>query len=177
MKIGISGAQSTGKTTLLNALRSEKYFHNYDIRNEVTRTIREYGIDINEKGSDTSQLLIMREHVYNLCMFDNMLTDRTSLDGLVYSSWLFNEGKITPACLEEVMRVFERTITKYDYIFYIKPEFAIEDDGIRSASQQWQQEIQAIFENIIDLYAVPVIHISGSVRQRVDAVLTNIGAI
>lgn len=177
MRIGISGAQSVGKTTLLNALRSEKCFKDYTIRNEVTRSVKALGININESGNDISQQLIMKEHIYNLVMFDNMITDRTSLDGLVYTSWLYDSGKVSPECFVETQAVFEKTIKMYDYVFYIAPEFPIEDDGVRSASQEWQNEIVTLFDAVIDTYNVPVINVSGSVRERVNTILKTIGEI
>ena len=114
VRIGISGAQSVGKTTLLNALRSEKCFWGYNIRNEVTRTVKSYGIDINENGSDISQMLIMKEHIYNLVMFDDMITDRTSLDGLVYTKWLYNQGKVSEDCFIEAVSNSKRFVTLSD---------------------------------------------------------------
>ena len=80
MKIGITGAQSVGKTTLLNALRSEKLFKDYVICDEVTRRVKSYGLPINEEGTDITQRLIMNEHIVNVFMYGNMLTDRTALD-------------------------------------------------------------------------------------------------
>ena len=177
MRIGISGAQSVGKTTLLNALRSEKCFKDYTIRNEVTRSVKALGININESGSDISQQLIMKEHIYNLVMFDDMITDRTALDGLVYTTWLYDSGKVSPECFVETQMVFEKTIKMYDYVFYIAPEFPIEDDGVRSASKQWQNEIVTLFDAVIDTYKVPVINVSGSVRERVNTILKTIGEI
>lgn len=177
MRIGISGAQSVGKTTLLNALRSEKCFKDYTIRNEVTRSVKALGININESGSDISQQLIMKEHIYNLVMFDNMITDRTALDGLVYTTWLYDSGKVSPECFVETQMIFEKTIKMYDYVFYIAPEFPIEDDGVRSASKEWQNEIVTLFDAIIDTYKVPVINVSGSVRERVNTILKTIGEI
>lgn len=177
MRIGISGAQSVGKTTLLNALRSEKCFSDYDIRNEVTRTVRSYGLAINEHGSDTTQQLIMKEHIYNLIMFDNMITDRTALDGIVYTHWLYTDGKVSQECAAECESVFKKIISMYDYMFYIKPEFPIEDDGVRSSSQQWQDEIVVLFDRYINQYNIKVIPVSGSVRERVNTILKTIGEI
>ena len=175
MKIGISGAQSVGKTTLLNALRSEKCFTGYSIRNEVTRGVKALGISINESGSDISQQLIMKEHIYNLVMFDDMITDRTSLDGLVYTKSLYDQGKVSEACYIETINVFKKTIAMYDYLFYIAPEFPIEEDGVRSASKQWQTEIVDIFEDTILEFGVKVVRVSGSVRERVNIILNTIG--
>lgn len=177
MRIGISGAQSVGKTTLLNALRSERCFKDYAIRNEVTRKVRELGLDINEQGTDVTQELIMREHIYNLVMFDDMITDRTSLDGVVYSHWLYDDKKVTSECMDEILRVFQKTINKYDFMFYIRPEFPIEDDGVRSASEQWQNEIVELFEYYIKTFNLNVVIVSGSVRERVNTILKTIGEI
>ena len=63
MRIAISGAQSVGKTTILNALRSEKIFKDYHVANEVTRRVQSYGLPINENGTDLTQRLIMQEHI------------------------------------------------------------------------------------------------------------------
>ena len=97
MRIGITGAQSVGKTTLLNALRSEKLFKDYVVCDEVTRRVKSYGLPINEEGTDITQRLIMNEHIVNVYMHDNMLTDRTALDGLVYSTYLYKQNKISIA--------------------------------------------------------------------------------
>ena len=177
MRIGISGAQSVGKTTLLNALRSEKCFKDYAIRNEVTRAVRDLGLTINEGGSDVTQRLIMKEHIYNLVMFDDMITDRTSLDGVVYTRWLHDQQRVSDECFEECHRVFNKTISMYDYLFYIKPEFPLEDDGVRSTSKEWQDEITDLFESYILKYNIKVINVSGSVRERVNTILKTIGEI
>ena len=177
MRIGISGAQSVGKTTLLNALRSEKCFNDYFICNEVTRTVRDYGFSINEDGSDITQRLIMKEHIYNIVMFDNMITDRTALDGIVYTDWLYNNDKVSGNCAGECESIFEKIIGMYDYLFYIKPELPIEDDGVRSSSQQWQKEIVVLFDKYIKEYNLNIIPVSGSVRERVNTILKTIGEI
>ena len=52
MRIGLSGTQSTGKTTLLNVLRSERIFKDYQVNDEVTRWVKSLNIEINEAGSD-----------------------------------------------------------------------------------------------------------------------------
>jgi len=177
MRVGISGAQSVGKTTLLNALRSEKCFKDYAVRNEVTRSVKALGVHINESGSDISQQLIMKEHIYNLVMFDDMITDRTALDGIVYTHWLWADGKVSDECMQQCKDVFNKIINMYDYMFYIRPEFPIENDGVRSSSQQWQDEIVLLFDMYIKEYDLKVINVSGSVRERVNTILKTIGEI
>lgn len=174
MKIGITGTHSTGKTTLLHALRSEPEFNGFEICDEVTRWVKSIGVEINEGGSDLSQELIMMKHVYNLYMFDDMLADRTVLDGLVYTRALHLSKKVSDRTMRNVHNTFTRCIGEYDFLFYISPEFDIADDGVRSVDKEWQTIVQQIFEDSIDSFKIPVIKITGSVRQRVEQVLNHI---
>jgi nicotinamide riboside kinase len=171
MRIGISGAQSVGKTTLLNALRSESIFSDFKYCTEVTRRVSSYGLSINENGSDVTQRLIMQEHIVNIFMNDKMITDRTSLDGLAYTHYLAETKKVSPQAYEYSLKVFKRLQSSYDIQFYIKPEFKIEDDGVRSVDTYFRDRIVTIFDEIIEEYKIPVVYLSGSVRERVQQVI------
>lgn len=171
MRIGITGAQSVGKTTLLNALRSEKFFKEYSVCDEVTRRVRSYGIPINEGGTNITQRLIMNEHIVNVFMHEKMLTDRTAIDGLVYTLYLHKRDKIDAKTIIYVDSVFKKLISRYDFIFYIEPEFEIVDDGERSISKEFRDEIVELFESVITRNKIPVVRIKGSVRDRVQSVV------
>ena len=172
MRIGISGAQGTGKTTLLNHLRLEDAFMDYDICDEVTRRVKSYGLPINENGNDITQRLIMQEHIVNVFMHPNMITDRTALDGFVYTQYLFKSGKVSAETLKYAQKVFERLIFKYDLLFYIEPQFNLEDDGVRSPSIMFRDRIVSYFDEVIIHYELPIIRLTGSVKERVNQVIT-----
>lgn len=171
MKIGIAGAQSVGKTTLLNALRSEKQLKGFAICDEVTRRVKSYGLPINEDGTNVTQRLIMQEHIVNVFMHDDMITDRTVLDGLVYSSYLFKKGKIDASTMKFARSVYNKVRPLYDHLFYISPEFDIVDDGERSVDVQFRNEIVETFESFIAKENITVIRIKGSVRERVNTII------
>ena len=171
MKVGITGAQSVGKTTLLNALRSEKKFKQYAICDEVTRELIKLGLDINEAGSDLTQELIMQQHVFNAFMYNDMLTDRTALDGLVYTTYLHLHGKVSSDTLERVRTIYDKIIHEYDYIFYIPPEFNIVDDGVRSIDPTFRDQIVELFEGYITEMPREIVRLSGSVRERLDQIM------
>lgn len=170
MKIGFSGAQSVGKTTLLNALKNEKIFSNHDFRDEVTRWVGGLGLPINEAGNDATQLLIAMRHIYNLRMYNNFVTDRTILDCYVYTKWLWSRQLVSEDTYREVKHIFDAIKLDYDHIFYIRPEFAIEDDGVRSADKKFQDDIVQLFEDALfeNFYDDEYTVLSGSVEQRVE---------
>lgn len=171
MRIGITGAQSVGKTTLLNALRSEKLFKDYVICDEVTRRVKGYGLPINEDGNIITQRLIMNEHIYNAFMHENMLTDRTALDGLVYTSYLCSKGKVDNNTMNHVREVFTKVWPMYDHVFYIEPEFDIVNDGVRSVDVEFRDTIASIFEITIEKNELCMHRVKGSVRNRVNTII------
>lgn len=168
MRIGIAGAQSVGKTTLLNALRSEKMFQDMRVCNEVTRRVMSYGLPINEQGNDVTQKLIMQEHIVNVFMYENFITDRTALDGVVYTKYLHENGKVNDETMTFATDVFVKLYPKYDIMFYIEPEFEIQNDGIRSIDMNFRNRIVQIFKEYFEIYSLPAITLSGSVRERVE---------
>lgn len=175
MKIGITGAHSTGKTTLLNALRSEEKFKNYAICDEVTRQVLALGIPINEKGNDSTQRLIMNQHIVNLSLYNDMLTDRTALDGLVYTTWLFNNNKIERKTLEYAQQVYNAIWYKYDIIFYTPIEFDVVDDGVRSVNPTFRKEIGSLFESSLQHNNHPhIVTLTGSVYTRLQKVFSTV---
>ena len=171
MRIGIIGSQSVGKSTLMTALKSEKSFNDFHFCDEIARRIRSYNIPINEQGTDITQKLIMQEHITNVFMYDKMITDRTALDCLVYGIYLHNQGKISNEIMHFMNLAFEKVWALYDIVYYIRPEFDIVPDGIRSTNVEMRNEVDALFTKIIEERNLKVITVSGSVRERVNKVM------
>jgi len=104
-------------------------------------------------------------------MYDNMITDRTALDGLVYTSYLHRIGTVSIETLIKVRSIFNKVWPKYDYVFYIEPEFDIVNDGVRSVDIKFRNEITELFKTIIEKEKLSVIRIKGSVRDRVTTII------
>ena len=170
VRVAFSGAQSTGKTTLLNALRSSADFKDCKFWDEITRQIKEQGFEINEQGTDATQLKIMQEHKRRVQADDSGLVifDRCSLDGLVYTQYLYNRGQLTKETLDEATRVFEETISSWDTIFFLRPEFEVVDDGVRSVNVEFHRNIVFLFDHFIEKYNLQFIQLTGSVEDRVN---------
>ena len=172
MIVSFTGAQSTGKTTLLNILKEK----NKDIKfvDEVTRRIkRDYNLPINEDGNNLTQFMIMADHISNMYRkYDGELVilDRCVVDGLVYTQWLFNNRKVNSAMNDIAVDIYNSLYDKYDIIFYTDPaDVELVDDGERSADKKFRDDIINSFEHIIkELNNVVVL--SGKVEERLDIV-------
>ena len=175
MKIGIAGTHSVGKTTLLNALRSESCFKDFAICDEVTRQVRALGLSINESGNDNTQRIIMLKHIENLMLHDNMITDRTALDCLVYSRYLWGKNNITDETFSIIHKLFLKIWSMYDLVFFIEPEFDLVPDGVRSVDEDFRNVVHKEFVNTIaelKLYKDNVHYLKGSVVSRVQQVMS-----
>jgi nicotinamide riboside kinase len=165
MRIAITGAQSTGKSTLLRYLKQDDDLKGFEFIDELTRKIAAKGININEEGSNMSQIFTVTIHAENIVK-DHFISDRCALDGLVYTKWLFDEGKVDKWILDYAIGVAKEVIPRYDYIFYLPAEIPIEDDGIRSADIKFRDDIVALFEKYTKELGVKLIELSGSVKDR-----------
>lgn len=175
--ISFSGAQSTGKTTLLNHLKERNDTVNFVP--EVTRLIkREYGVDINEAGSEMTQALIITEHFKNINNHNKQsrssILDRCILDGLIYTDWLENNAGLHNWCSNYAYHVYDKYITSYDVIFYTNAaDVKIEDDGERSIDVKFRNNIITGFSDWITnnpRVRDRVVVLSGAVEERLQTI-------
>ena len=176
MIVSFSGAQSTGKTTLLNKIRG---LNPFDINyvDELTRRIkRDFNLPINESGGDLTQTMIMSDHIANVYQKYNLtdvILDRCALDGIVYTQWLYNKGKVSKEVLQWAKKIYHTLIGKYDIIFVTSPDdVPLVDDGERSVDIEFREEIIDIFDMYIDdmkIYSEGenVFAVKGTVEERI----------
>lgn len=172
MLISFSGAQSTGKSTLLNILKD----NNPDIFivDEVTRKIkRKFNMPINEDGGDLTQYMIMNDHienVYRKTYAEHTILDRCAVDGIVYTDWLARQGKVSKTIYDAALKVYSHLVHTYDVVFYTNPsDVPLIDDGERSADINFRNDIIEIFKGYLpDLDNVVVL--TGTVEERLKIV-------
>lgn len=165
MKIAITGAQSTGKSTLLNYLKKDDDLKGFEFIEELTRQIAAKGIDINEEGDNFTQIFTVTIHAENIVK-KHFISDRCALDALVYTKWLHDNKKVDKWMLDYAEGVAREILPRYDYIFYLPAEIPIEDDGVRSSNVSFRDEILDIFKYYIDELDINVINLSGTVVER-----------
>lgn len=171
MLLALSGAQCTGKTTLLSALRNDDKFSNtFTFVDEIVRTLQKKGFKINEAGTDETQMAVMNEHTANTELKGNVLVDRCALDCMAYTIWMWRHHKITRETYHTCYKMFMDNIMKYDVIFYLSPEFDIIPDGTRSTDDSFRNEVVSIFEELIYNFSLTVVRLTGTVEERLSAI-------
>ena len=173
MIVSFTGAQSTGKTTLLNLIMElNPYLDSID---EVTRRIkREFNLPINECGSDITQSMIMADHIANIYRKhgNDVVFDRCALDGVVYTHWLYNKGKVSKEVLKWAQKIYNELISSYDVIFYTSPDdVPLVDDGERSIDVDFREEILKLFDwyiydLIIENSGANIFTVKGNIEER-----------
>jgi len=184
MIFSFTGAQSTGKTTLLEHLKCKNLGnHSFEFIPEVTRLVRrEYEVPINEGGDDMTQMLIMTEHIRNiykgrtdsLVRGVNKILDRCALDGIVYTHYLLDKGMISRTTYEACELIYKKLRGEYDVIFYTSPkDVELVDDGERSVDKDFREEIIDLFNlylNSFNEQGQTVVLLEGTVEERLETI-------
>lgn len=179
MLIGFTGAQCTGKTTLLQ--KCKQYFlveNNWNYIDEVTRKVKRLGHKINTDGDDLTQLFILSEHLKNHTYPESYILDRCILDGYIYSSCLSRRGVVSEWVTTYACELLNLLVCNLDIIFYTQPEdVRLVSDGTRSIDFKFRQDIINRYE---DLFAQDywwmdkVVRLSGTVDERMDTILKTV---
>ena len=177
--ISFTGAQSSGKTTLLNKCKMELPGNWYYV-DEVTRYVKSrYGEQINEHGTDMTQVMIINTHVENAYLpitlkgsnLDGIILDRCIVDGLVYTEWLYEQGKVSKWVLDYANQIYDLIVPNLDLILYTDSNIPLVDDGERSINVEFRDDIINKFETLFsDIHFAHRLHVlSGDILTRFQA--------
>ena len=159
MRIAFSGAQGTGKTTLLRDFLT--CWPQYKTLNKSYRDIiKEKGLTHSSNTTEETQRVIrdwMYEEFKKNSKDDNVVYDRCLLDNLVYTLWMYRyiPGSISSTFVDESIDIMKESMRKLDIIFYIpadKCNFALEDDSFRDTNLVYRTQIDNIFKGLISEY-------------------------
>lgn len=159
MRIAFSGAQGTGKTTLLRDFLT--CWPQYKTLNKSYRDIiKEKGLTHSSNTTEETQRVIrdwMYEEFKKNSKDDKVVYDRCLLDNLVYTLWMYRyiPGSISGTFVDESIDIMKESMRKLDIIFYIpadKCNFALEDDNFRDTNALYRTQIDQIFKGLISEY-------------------------
>jgi len=171
MLISFTGAQSSGKTTLLNHWND--CTNHWNVVSEVTRKLKRRGFEINDGGDNytDTQIAILTDHLNNIFAYSNTdmdtILDRCIVDGFIYTRYFRMEGKVDEFTDRIFSYMLNKYISKYDCIFYTSPyDVALINDGERSMSESFRNKIIRLYEMVI-LDKYPNVYVlEGSVERR-----------
>lgn len=172
MKIILTGAHGTGKSTLLEPLR--EYYQLPTLKRTVRTFWEDNGVvDFEKLPADVrtvfqKQLLLNQLEKENTLWEKGFVTDRSVLDYLGYAIVSSNMSGVDLGLYKSLIR--ERLL-QYDYIIYCPVEFPAEAEYLR-AHPDSQKEVAGVLEEHLalwlrdDQYCI----VRGSVEDRLEII-------
>lgn len=172
MRIGLTGAQSVGKTTLAKALGETDRFKDHSVQTERSKYLRDLGIPLNTDSTLRGQFVFLAERSSEL-LLDNIITDRTIWDVCSFTlsaksiSWFEKE-----AFVDAAMHLRDY----YDLVIYVSPNGVnMEDNGIRETDLEYRTKIDSIIKMALEEYKPKkLIRVEGTTEERIATILQNI---
>lgn len=180
VRIGITGSQGTGKSTLATALA--RMLDLPLITEQARRVAKEMGItSLKELKNDgeKGKLFQLNCLTYQLAAErarsnSGFISDRTTIDNAAY--WLkWHAHKWPSDTSNNYYKQAMTNIKNYDLVIYVPPEITPADDGFRSIDREYQLEIDFYIRTFLALSEANYITVQGSVEDRVNRVLEAIG--
>lgn len=180
MKVAVSGAHGTGKTTLLDAL-SHVEGNAFHIIPEIPRLLIDLAGDATflRRGRNTviNQIAIIAGQMAleERSSVDSglVICDRTVADHWAYTSLLFPGDLLSPA-LQLVDQAVHEWLGTYDRIFLLRPEFALLDDGTREDSIAFQTRVDTFLHSYYAEAGVAITYLPGSLDERTTTFLREV---
>lgn len=171
-RIILTGAQGTGKTTLMNALAED------GIRtiSHIRKYAEQKNIDITT-ASELGQKEFFKSLKKELSHKSSYISDRglTCVAAYTFDKALDNIISKKTADKQYMDIIKFHTDNPDILLVYVPIEFEIEDDGKRSTDAVFQKKIDFLIKNILDTAQLKYITVTGSVEERkaqIEAALT-----
>jgi nicotinamide riboside kinase len=172
MRIGLTGAQSVGKTTLARALGEIDYLKDHSIQTERSKYLSSLGIPLNTDSTLPGQFVFLAERASEL-LHPNIITDRTIWDVCAFtlsaksiSDWEKRTFVDAAMCLKDY----------YDIVIYVSPRgVEMENNGIRETDLAYRVKIDAAIKMaLLEYKPKRLIEVEGTTKERISTILSNI---
>ena len=149
-KIAFIGSHSVRKSNAVHAFASTigRAGRSVEVGREV---VRFNPLGLNEAASAEAQLWVLMAQVQQELELagraEILVTDRSVVDNFAY--YLRVTGGEDPFGVEPLIRAWAAT---YDLSVRLLPDVALQADGVRSTSDAFRDEIEAILDRILPIY-------------------------
>lgn len=163
-----TGAQGTGKTTILNHFRE----NGANVITEVVRNLSKQGVPINEQGTQEGQATIFNEYVRLLSEQKQYISDRGLTDVIAYSCCAQESGRIDADFVRKQIDVLKQfTKDNPDVVYFYFPiEFPVVNDGVRSTDEAFRIKVDAYILDLLERVGLPYVKVTGTVEERIKIV-------
>lgn len=175
-RIAIVGSFSTGKTTLAEEAAARLKL---PLLPEVAREVVALGFKLDKDATVETETLIFLRQYYAEMAHSEFVGDRSLIDALAYAGWVLEnqerrkEFALWDACMDIASHGLR---TAYTDVFYLPIEFPIVLDGLRPDDPDFQQDIDKRILELLDTHSIGYTILRGSVSDRLDALMSQIGA-
>lgn len=168
MRIVFTGAQGTGKTTILNHYKDL----GFNVITEVVRNLSKKGVKINKDGDEKGQTKIFNEYKKLFNESTDFISDRCLVDVVAYTVYLHKQGKITEKFVNKQLKELHKFVIANPNIFYcyFPIEFDPADDGVRDVDTEFQKDIDETILSILGAMGLNIVIVNGSVEDRIAKV-------
>ena len=179
MKIVITGAQCSGKTTLIESIPSK--YEDIVLKKLIRKTVEDSGYKcrFNEKSDIESQCTFFNLYLNELSKRDNYISDRGLVDVVAYSKWLGEKGKLGTGLWWSQMNILKSWIEAHpDEIYlYTVPEMPLTSDGFRSTDENYRKEIDDNIKYILAESGANFFIVKGNEASRKKLIINLIKAV
>lgn len=172
MRIGLTGAQSVGKTTLAKALGELDQFKDHSVQTERSKYLSNLGIPLNTDSTLPGQFIFLAERATELLQ-PNIITDRTIWDVCSFTLSAKSIGEWEKrAFVEAAMHLRDY----YDVVIYVSPNGVdMEDNGVRETDLNYRMKIDWTIQEALKEYKPKkLIQVEGTTDERIAIILQNI---
>lgn len=173
MKLIYTGAQGTGKSTMLRLTPIDNKI------TEVVRQMAKQGVKINRDGDEESQKSIFNAYMGLLNQDGEWVSDRGLTDVLAYTMYLYanNPGLDLGDIMAEQLRELRNYNREHQDVIYVyfPIEFPVVGDGVRDTDEVYRSTIDRYIKDLLIMSNAHFITITGDVKNREETIRNLLG--
>jgi predicted ATPase len=156
MRIAISGASNSGKTTLINAFLRRWPMYGTPMKS-YRELINEHELNHSSKTSEETQLLILDSMMKIQEQYkssDNVILDRCTWDNLAYTLVANSYEQVSDEVTAASISFVKESMKNIDIIFWLEydSDIKILDNGVRDSSLDYIKEVNGVFAQLYEHY-------------------------